>query len=196
MKITSIDKEIKAIFESGYYLIPRFQRPYSWARENVVEFWNDSIVDNEGDYFIGSVVVFHTRNDSFGIVDGQQRFTTITMTLCSLRNILKAEGFDDLANGIHYLIERPDINNKPQFVLQTETSYPYLQEHIQKFGDPETPINLRAEEENLKSAFDFISGNLQATVDAIKNDPSLKEEKKRDKIRSKLIDVRDKTLKL
>ena len=30
MKIRSIDKDIKDILESGFYRIPRFQRPYSW----------------------------------------------------------------------------------------------------------------------------------------------------------------------
>ena len=43
----------------------------------------------------------------------------------------------NLAKGIHGLIERTDISDKLFYVLQTETSYPYLQEHIQNFpGKP------------------------------------------------------------
>lgn len=32
MKIESTDKEIRTILQSGYYRIPRFQRPYSWEK--------------------------------------------------------------------------------------------------------------------------------------------------------------------
>src|SRR5262245_37451100 len=83
------------------------------------------------------MVVFGPIQDTFNVVDGQQRLTTITMILCALRNALKAEKEGSLAKGVHNLIERPDINNDPRYVLQTETSYPYLQEYIQKFGEPD-----------------------------------------------------------
>ena len=53
---------------------------------------------------------------------------------CGLRNVFEEEGLANLANGIHSLIE-PDISNERYYVLQTESSYPYLQEHIQKFRD-------------------------------------------------------------
>ena len=81
-------KNIKALLTSNYYNIPRFQRPYSWDRENVSEFWNDAIADSDGDYFIGSMVVFKSNGDLYGGVDGQQRLTTIMMILCALRNAL------------------------------------------------------------------------------------------------------------
>lgn len=86
MKITCIDKEIRKVFETGYYAIPRFQRPYSWEKDHISEFWNDSIVENETDYFIGSIVVYKQDDETFGIVDGQQRLTTITMILSALRD--------------------------------------------------------------------------------------------------------------
>jgi len=57
MKINCIDKEIKKVFETGYYHVPRFQRPYSWEKEQITEFWNDTIKESEADYFIGSIVV-------------------------------------------------------------------------------------------------------------------------------------------
>jgi uncharacterized protein with ParB-like and HNH nuclease domain len=79
MKITCIDKEVRKIFETGYYVVPRFQRPYSWEKEHIAEFWNDAVVESASDYFIGSIVVYKKTDEHFGIVDGQQRLTTITM---------------------------------------------------------------------------------------------------------------------
>src|ERR1022692_3892575 len=116
MKIRSIDKDIKDILESGFYRIPRFQRPYSWDRDNIEDFWTDVVVNADADYFIGSMVVFKPQNsDTAGVVDGQQRLTTITMILAALRNALKENNLADLAGGIHNLIERKDINNKAQY---------------------------------------------------------------------------------
>src|SRR3972149_1546655 len=106
MKIESTDQDIRNLLSSGYYHIPRFQRPYSWTRENIQEFWDDIFRDNPSDYFIGSMVVFKEGNQRYGVVDGQQRLTTITILLAALRNILKYQGFQDLAGGIHGLIER------------------------------------------------------------------------------------------
>jgi hypothetical protein len=78
------------------------------------------------------------------------------MILCALRNALEAEKEKSLAQGIHNLIERADINNDPRYVLQTETSYPYLQEYIQEFGEPdEDDIEVGDEEKRLQNAFRF-----------------------------------------
>ena len=57
-------------------------------------------------------------------VDGQQRLTTITLLLAALREAVAEESHSSLAKGIQQLIERPDINNESQFVLQSETPYP------------------------------------------------------------------------
>jgi uncharacterized protein with ParB-like and HNH nuclease domain len=61
MRIKPTDRDIKNIFETGFYSIPRFQRPYSWDRENVQDFWNDAIASEERDYFIGSMVFYRRR---------------------------------------------------------------------------------------------------------------------------------------
>lgn len=101
MKITCIDKEIKKVFETGYYHIPRFQRPYSWEKDHIAEFLNDTLIENETDYFIGSIVLYKINADLFGVVDGQQRLTTITMILCALRDFYLDENHVNLAQGVH-----------------------------------------------------------------------------------------------
>jgi len=196
MKINSIDKDIKSLLASSYYTIPRFQRPYSWDRENVSELWNDTIVNSDSDYFIGSMVIFKSSGDTYGIVDGQQRLTTITMVLCALRNALDNEGFDDYATGIHNLIERNNIDNKPQYILSTETSYPYFQEHIQKFGKASLKIKAGDEEQNIENTYSMLSTYIGDIITAIKKDSNIDKKKKKEAIKNKLLTIRDKILEL
>lgn len=196
MKITSLDKEIRKVFETGYYNIPRFQRPYSWEKEQIAEFWHDTIKDSETDYFIGSIVVYKKTDELFGIVDGQQRLTTITMVLCAVRDFYINEGLANPALGVHAMIEKIDLNNDKKFVLQTETSYPYFQEHIQKYDEPEIEIEFGVEEINLKKGFELITKFIKQEVDAIKGNKQLTKEKQKNEIHAKLNDIRDRTLKL
>lgn len=196
MKINCIDKEIKKVFETGYYHVPRFQRPYSWEKEQIIEFWNDTIKESESDYFIGSIVVYKKTNDLFGIVDGQQRLTTITMILCALRDFYISEGLDNSAQGVHKLIEKVDLDNKSNFILQTETSYPYFQEHIQKYEEPEIEVEYGQEEINLKNGFEQLTKYIRLEIEDIKANRQIKGDKVKTKIQEKLNEIRDRTLKL
>ncbi|NMM82016.1 hypothetical protein B2J86_13955 [Acidovorax sp. SRB_14] len=58
MKIQCQDHNIEFILQSNYFEIPRFQRPYSWDRDNWDEFWTDVFDSKQNDYFIGSVATF------------------------------------------------------------------------------------------------------------------------------------------
>ena len=196
MKIESRDQDIRTLLSSGYYRIPRFQRPYSWTRENIQEFWDDVIRDNPPDYFIGSMVVFKESQQRFGVVDGQQRLTTITIFLAVLRNTLLSSKLQNLAEGIQGLIERKNIDNKPEFILSTETSYPFFQDHILKLGEPDVPYTPMREEENLKSAFDQFVAFTNAVVQSVKGDQTLSEVKKSNSIMKKLVSIRDAVLNL
>lgn len=126
MKIEANDKEIQDIFSSGYFKIPRFQRPYSWEKDEVENFWEDITKNNDENYFIGSMVVFQSVKPYFGIVDGQQRLTTITIILSVIRDAFLTLKQDNLARGIHKYIEKANVDNEDEFILNSETSLPFL----------------------------------------------------------------------
>ncbi len=196
MKITCLDKQVGQLLKESFYRIPRFQRPYSWDRTNVEEFWNDAVAENEAQYFIGNFVVYEDKG-AMGVVDGQQRLTTITLLLCAVRNAFQREGLENLAKGVHGLIERRYISDQRYYVLQTETSYPYFQEYVQKFGDkPGIPPEVGPEEELLKQAFDYFKSNLDEIVEHTKRLPNLSEQKRKSRIQDDLVRIRDKVLNL
>lgn len=162
MKIEASDKEIQDVFSQGYYQIPRFQRPFSWEKDEVENFWSDLIQDSSDNYFIGSMVVYQSKKPYFGIVDGQQRLTTITLILSSIRNTFISIGEENLAKGIHKYIEQPNIDNVNEFILSSESSFPYLQTHIQNYQGFEVKCDTGGEEKKLEEAFEIINDKIKS----------------------------------
>ncbi|MDN3639478.1 DUF262 domain-containing HNH endonuclease family protein [Simiduia curdlanivorans] len=197
MKIESKDTDVESLLVGSYFHIPRFQRPYSWDDENLNDFWDDVIVNQSDDYFIGSMVVYRKDKQQYGVVDGQQRLTTITILLCVIRDYFLRNGSQDLAEGVHQLVERKDRSNKNEYVLKTETSFPYFQEYIQKFNeDPELNIDIQLEERNLKNAHNRFNKLVGSVVNSIDQDASIKPEYKIDLKVEKLVNLRDAVLNL
>ncbi len=82
------------------FVIPIYQRVYSWGKEHCEQLWDDIIKTGGNDqiegHFIGSIVFVHdgiytTNHNELLIIDGQQRLTTITLLFIALRNHLNDE---------------------------------------------------------------------------------------------------------
>ena len=63
------------------YRVPQFQRDYSWEQDNWEDLWNDIELAAETNtaHYMGSVVLQSSTGKDFLIIDGQQRFTTLTI---------------------------------------------------------------------------------------------------------------------
>ncbi|HEJ5823204.1 DUF262 domain-containing protein [Pseudomonas aeruginosa] len=196
MKIESKDTDIESLLDGSYFHIPRFQRPYSWDEDNINDFWSDLISNKGDDYFIGSMVVYKRAKQSFGVVDGQQRLTTITILLCVLRDEFDALGAKNMAQGLHQLIERKDRDNNNEYVLRTETSFPYFQECIQKYGEPELDVDILSEEQNLQRAHKLFKRLVMSALNSVDEDPTIAEDEKLKIKLDKLLSIRDSVLNL
>jgi hypothetical protein len=89
-----------------------------------------------------------------------------------------------------------DLDIESKFILQTETSYPYFQEHIQKYTEPEIEVDFGQEEVNLKNGFELITKYIKSEIDTIKADNQIKKDTIKQHIQDKLNAKRDRTLKL
>jgi uncharacterized protein with ParB-like and HNH nuclease domain/predicted transport protein len=85
------------------FIVPIFQRDYSWGTKHCLQLWNDLIRvgsdPNAKEHFLGSVVYVSAEETGAGItrwllIDGQQRITTLTLLLTALRNQLLNGGND------------------------------------------------------------------------------------------------------
>ena len=91
------------------YVVPLFQRPYSWDKKEWDVLWTDLIdlceYPEPKSHFIGSLVTMPTISvpegvAKFMLIDGQQRITTIFILLAVIRDIAKNNALKDLADEI------------------------------------------------------------------------------------------------
>ncbi|MGL2428339.1 GmrSD restriction endonuclease domain-containing protein [Helicobacter pylori] len=84
--------------QNNQFVIPIYQRVYSWKKEQCEQLWDDIIKiggnDKMNGHFIGSILYVrdgNTHSSPLLIIDGQQRLTTITLLFIALRNHLSDE---------------------------------------------------------------------------------------------------------
>ncbi|WQX35812.1 DUF262 domain-containing protein [Helicobacter pylori] len=84
--------------QTNQFVIPIYQRLYSWGKEQCKQLWDDIIKiggnDKMNGHFIGSILYVldgNTPSSPLLIIDGQQRLTTITLLFIALRNHLNDE---------------------------------------------------------------------------------------------------------
>ena len=97
------------------FVVPVYQRPYSWDKENCEQLWDDilSVGKRPDDrHFTGSVVWVQDGVMSASgvtprlLIDGQQRVTTVTLLLVALAEYAKAHEGDDLRFSYSRLINK------------------------------------------------------------------------------------------
>ena len=111
-KIQGYQLPVEKIFSDDFcFSIPLYQRPYSWTTEEAGELLDDVLVflnsspqdvDNLDPYFLGSIVLI--KEDGIAeseVIDGQQRLTTLTILLSTLRSLVPAEFSNDLREFIY-----------------------------------------------------------------------------------------------
>lgn len=171
MELNAVARTIKTLLSVNVkYIVPRFQREYSWGKDEITELWNDIIFNLKVDsgemvnqeYFIGSLVLIgEDRSSELQIVDGQQRLTTITIILSALVQTFKDISKDNLANAIYTTyIEGRDDDNESFFKLVNENPRPFLQESIQYIDKiVKSPSN--KEEKTLWNSYNFFYQKLK-----------------------------------
>ncbi|WQW25426.1 DUF262 and DUF1524 domain-containing protein [Helicobacter pylori] len=103
--------------QNNQFVIPIYQRVYSWGKEHCKQLWDDIIKiggnDKMNGHFIGSILYVldgNTPSSPLLIIDGQQRLTTITLLCIALRSHLIDE-VENLEKFSREKIESYLINN-------------------------------------------------------------------------------------
>lgn len=118
----------KLISERRNFRVPDHQRDYAWPPGAVEQFLEDidtALKSNEPDYFIGLIVLVEPAADnSWQILDGQQRLATATMIYSAIRNWLIQNGFDKDAQKIQEryigISELGEEKDRPRIALNVK----------------------------------------------------------------------------
>ena len=94
--------------ENEFYRIPIYQRNYAWKeteiRQLIQDIYDYAKQDEKQYYYIGTLVVLLNKDNTFEVIDGQQRLTTLSMLVAYLKNEEKEENnyYKNLENTITF----------------------------------------------------------------------------------------------
>ncbi len=152
MKATEA-KLLSFLQKSPQFIIPIYQRTYSWTDKQCRQLWEDIIRAGSSDavvvHFIGSIVYVEqglsqvTHQAPLLVIDGQQRLTTVALLLEALARALgdgePVDGFS-AAKLRHYYLSNPLESGDRYFkLLLSQTDNASLKAVIKNIDQPKEP---------------------------------------------------------
>ncbi|MGB0143575.1 MAG: DUF262 domain-containing protein, partial [Akkermansiaceae bacterium] len=153
MKATEA-KVLDFLRKSPQFLIPIYQRTYSWTERECSQLWDDIARCGEDDniavHFIGSIVYIEeglsqvTHQAPLLVIDGQQRLTTITLLLATLAEAIGEseepfDGFSQRKIRNYYLLNPEEDGDRHFKLLLSQTDKETLLAIVGGKELPETP---------------------------------------------------------
>lgn len=134
MKATEA-KLLEFLKKSPQFIIPIYQRTYSWTKGECLKLWDDIVragkMDGVSAHFVGSIVyieegLYHVSSQSpLLVIDGQQRLTTITLLLEALARHIgddePVDGFSAKKIRNYYLLNPLEEGSRGFKLLLTQT---------------------------------------------------------------------------
>lgn len=167
---------------SSQFIIPIYQRTYSWELEQCQQLWDDIIRAGKSSsgsvHFVGSIVYVADGLSTVSlqapllVIDGQQRLTTITLLLEALQRSLgqeePVEGFSAEKIKSRYLTRHLEKGDKFFKLLLSQTDDETLRAIIQEREIPADPSVRIAENFNFFfSEIASLKGDLEALCNGI-----------------------------
>ena len=146
--IEAHEHPLHKIFSSEFeFVIPDYQRPYRWGRDQVGQLLDDfeeTLDRADGDpYFMGSLVLVEV-GPHFDVIDGQQRLTTLTILLAVLRDL---ESDEEVAANLAACVLEPGnklrgIAPSTRLRLRDDKDDKFFGTYVQARGAVETLVGL------------------------------------------------------
>lgn len=140
---------VPEVFSGHYFQVPDYQRSYSWGKKQVQDLLDDIrhlIKDpNAVRHFTGTLVLSRPdgkADDEYHVVDGQQRLTTLSILLHTLRDHLDEQ--DQQAFTQTYLLRGEVGNQRPVLTLNSQTHGFYEKAILEGKGVQDVPATMDA----------------------------------------------------
>lgn len=125
--------DIFSINSDRVYRIPKYQREYTWGINDWDALFND-VTENDYGYFLGSYICVNSgslNGTVLEVIDGQQRFSTLSLLLTALYEKLSAlESQMELEDKTDLSNLRSELANKKQILAAAGRKYDYTQRLI------------------------------------------------------------------
>ena len=125
--------DIFSINSDKVYRIPKYQREYTWGINDWDALFND-VTENDYGYFLGSYICVNSgslNGTVLEVIDGQQRFSTLSLLLTALYEKLSAlESQMELEDKTDLSNLRSELANKKQILTEAGRKYDYTQRLI------------------------------------------------------------------
>lgn len=144
MAIDAYEIRLGKVFSTDYrFVIPSFQRPYSWRRDNMLELIGDLLnaaQTPDRPYFLGSLILVKSSNGGswaeercYQVIDGQQRLTSLSILIAVLREL---ETDEELLRNLNALLleqgnKLQGIEAEPRLTLR-ERDAEFFREYVQE----------------------------------------------------------------
>jgi len=164
MKATEA-KLLDFLKKSPQFVIPIYQRTYSWTEKECRQLWDDVVRCGSSDkiavHFVGSIVYVEsglsqvTHQAPLLVIDGQQRLTTVSLLLAALaRAVADSEPFDGFSQRKiknYYLVNPEETGERHFKLLLSQTDKASLTALVSDGEPPQQPsIRLNANFESFK----------------------------------------------
>lgn len=150
MKATEA-KLLDFLKKSPQFVIPIYQRTYSWSEKECRQLWDDIIACGSNDcasvHFIGSIVYVEsglsqiTHQASLLVIDGQQRLTSVSLLLAALAEAVgdkePFDGFSQRKIRNYYLLNPEESSERYFKLLLTQTDKATLTAIVDRRPQPE-----------------------------------------------------------
>lgn len=152
MKATEA-KLLDFLKRSPQFVIPIYQRTYSWTERECQQLWEDILRTGSNNaiaaHFVGSIVYIEqglyqvSSQSPLLVIDGQQRLTTVMLILEALARRLgdaePVEGFSAKKLRSYYLLNPLEEGERAFKLLLTQTDKQSLLALVQQKGQPSEP---------------------------------------------------------
>lgn len=169
------------------YRVPKYQRDYSWKQDNWEDLWLDILNSHEtkDSHYMGAIVLKQTKeNDSFQIIDGQQRLATLSVLAISIIekiNKLVQNGIEPEDNTVRqsilrrtYLGDRnPGSLRYSSKLFLNENNNDFYQNNLINLRMPRSLRKLRKSNQLLWQSFEYYSVQIDELSEVSRNGASL-----------------------
>ncbi|MBS0206761.1 MAG: DUF262 domain-containing protein [Planctomycetes bacterium] len=157
MKATEA-KLIEFLKKSPQFVIPIYQRTYSWTEKECRQLWDDIVRTGRDDklvaHFVGSIVYVEkglsnlTTQEPLLVIDGQQRLTTLTLLLAALAKALEkpdegnrepVDGFSPRKLRNYYLLNPEEEGERHYKLILSQTDKSSLIAILDNVEQPKAP---------------------------------------------------------